>query len=267
MTIFIAGLGLMGTAYAKQLSRAGHTVYGWDENSFHLRQASGFLSGQGLTHLAACDVCIIALPPNATGPFVKKHGADLDHCALMTDLSSVKKAITDAVESYLKTPNTYISHHPMTGFKTAGPKDFDRVQFEGKEVIVIEKPFDLKAKAILFELLRDLKFNPPTVLSALAHDQWVAYTSHLPHVLSAALMHHDRAAEAHSYAGNAFQTMTQYAPLNQALWEAIFQLNQEAIQDEIDGFIQTLEAFKEALNDPYKLRAWMASSHPSGKES
>ena len=267
MKIFIVGLGLMGSAYGKQLQSAGHTISGWDENPVHLEQADAFLSGQGLSELKNADACIIALPPRAIEGFIQTHRDDLKKCELITDLSSVKGPITQAIENILGPGNTYISHHPMTGFKTSGPEDAARVVFEQKPVIIIEKPFNPMAHTHLLTILKDLTLREPVTLSEDEHDWWVALTSHLPHIVSATFMHHKDAQNAASYAGNAWQTMTQYAQMNPTLWPDIFMLNQNAITQEIDGFIARLQAFKERLNDSEKLKEWLMHPHAMERTS
>ncbi len=267
MNVFIAGLGVMGAAYAKGLSEAGHTVFGWDQSGAHIKEVRGYLHGQGLAHLKSCEVILIALPPDATGPFVKTHQKDLSHCALITDISSVKMRLTHDIESCLGPSNAYISHHPLTGYKTSGPKDHARVVFQEKPVIIIEKAFDETARALLNQLLNDLSFQTPRIMSAEAHDAWVAYTSHLPHVLSAALLHHEKADQARLDGGNSFQAMRQYAPVNVSLWATIFQENQAFIAREIDHLIETLNAFKAALPDDHALKAWMQKASLTPRRS
>lgn len=261
MKIFIAGLGLMGSAYGKKLQGAGHTISGWDENPVHLEQADAFLSGQGLSELKNADACIIALPPRAIEGFIQTHRDDLNTCALITDLSSVKGPITQAIERILGPGNTYISHHPMTGFKTSGPEDASRVVFEQKPVIIIEKSFNPIAHTHLLTILKDLTLREPVTLSADAHDNWVALTSHLPHIVSATFMHHKNAQNAASYAGNAWHTMTQYAQMNPDIWLDILTLNQKAMAEEINGFIERLKTFKALLNDSEKLKEWLTHPH------
>lgn len=261
MKIFIAGLGLMGSAYGKKLHDAGHTIYGWDENPVHLEQARAFLSGQGLRALVNVDACIIALPPRAIKGFVQTHQEDLKRCALITDLASVKGPIIKAIETLLGPDNPYISHHPMTGFKTSGPADASKVVFDQKPVIIIEKTFHPMAHTHLLSLLKDLTLREPVILSREDHDRWVALTSHLPHIVSATLMHHSDAQNAASYAGNAWHTMTQYAQMNPDIWLDIFTLNPEAIAEELDGFIERLKRFKALLNDSEKLKEWLAHPH------
>lgn len=261
MKIFIAGLGLMGSAYGKKLQGAGHTIYGWDGNPDHLEKAHTFLNEQGLIELKNAHVCIIALPPQAIEGFIQTYQDELKTCELITDISSVKGPITKAAEMILGSDNAYISHHPMTGFKTSGPEDASRVVFEQKPVIIIKKTFNPIAHTHLLTILKDLTLRNPVTLSADEHDKWVALTSHLPHIVSATFMHHKEAQNAASYAGNAWQSMTQYAQMNPSIWVDIFTLNQKAIAEEMDGFIKRLQAFKALLNDPEKLKAWMMNPH------
>lgn len=261
MKIFIAGLGLMGSAYGKKLQGAGHTIYGWDENPDHLEKAHTFLNGQGLIELKNAHVCIIALPPQAIEGFIQTYQDELKTCELITDISSVKGPITKAAEMILGPDNAYISHHPMTGFKTSGPEDASRVVFEQKPVIIIEKTFNPSAHTHLLTILKDLTLRNPVTLSADEHDKWVALTSHLPHILSATLLHHKDASTATRYAGNAWLSMTQYGQMNPTLWPDIFMLNQRSITQEIDGFIDRLQAFKALLNDSEKLNGWLNHPH------
>ena len=227
---------------------------------------NAYLKATGLDHLESCEAVIMALPPEAIVPFVNTHRDALRQRSLITDISSVKMRVTREIDALLNPSNPYISHHPMTGYKTSGPKDHAHVVFKDKPVIIIEKAFDELARDLLNQLLNDLSFQDPRVMSAKAHDAWVAYTSHLPHVLSAALMHHEKSDQARFEGGNSFQTMRQYAPHNVSLWATIFQENQTFIHQEIDHFIDTLNSFKAALSDDHALRSWIEKAHVTPKE-
>jgi len=260
MKIFIVGLGLMGGAYALKLTQKGHTVSGYDthlENwTFNLKEKR--IDTQSLQTLNESDVVILALPFHACLTFVKAHVEALKKVTLVTDIAGIKWPLVKEITQLL--PDNYISHHPMTGKESTGPEDSSLIEFAGKNVIIIHHQAHPQAEALLNKILEDLRFAHPTIMSAKDHDDAIAFTSHLPHVLAACLIHQSRLEDFKKAAGNSFFEMTRFAGMNTDLWSDLLTANKGSLYATLESFIDTLQTFKNHLNSQEDLKEFLKTS-------
>jgi prephenate dehydrogenase len=264
MKIFIAGLGLMGSAYGQKLKENGHTVFGYDRNP--LSNNDSALKHTGIHDLLQCDVLILALPPQATIEFIQDNLNQLSSLKLITDISGIKSTFIDNIRSLLPYPDRYISHHPMTGYHTSGPQDAHQVSFIDKKVIIIEPIASKQAQAILITLLKELSFAPPMYLTAEVHDQAITYTSHIPHLLASALMHHTSSMMIEKTAGPSFNQLSRFALMAPSLWSELFFLNKENLHSAIEQIILSLQSFQQALNHPDQLKTLITLAQKRSEE-
>lgn len=260
MNIFMVGLGLMGGAYALRLSQHGHHVSGWDINSenrdYNLKEKR--IKSDDLADLKNADVVILALPQKACLTFTKEHLTTLKKIPLVTDIAGVKLPLVNEMKDLL--PDNYISHHPMTGKESTGPFESSLVKFNDKNVIIIEHQAPIKTEALLRGLLKDLDFKEPTLMSAKCHDDAIAVTSHLPHVVAACMMHHPDLEAFKGAAGNSFFETTRFAAMNTDLWSDLLSSNQGALFATLESFISALQTFKKQLDSKEDLKHYLTAS-------
>jgi prephenate dehydrogenase len=252
MKIFIAGLGLMGSAYGEKLNKKGHIIFGMDQHP--LSNKTSFLEKNGIDYLKECDVLIMALPPQAMIQFIEDNLNQLSSLKLITDLSGLKVPLIDNIGSLLPNPDRYISHHPMTGYHTSGPHDAHQVIFMDKKVIIIEPAANKQALDILTTLLKELSFAPPIFMTAEDHDKAITYTSHLPHLLASALMLHTPSSMIEQTAGPSFIQLSRFALMAPSLWSELFFLNRENLNSAIEQIVLNLQSFQQALNNPEQIK-------------
>ena len=260
MNIFIVGLGLMGSAYALRLSNKGHDVNGFDVNpenrTFNLKEKR--IKSDQLELLKIADVVILALPQTACLAFTKDHLDTLKEIPLVTDIAGVKVPLVSALTALLK--EHYISHHPMTGKESSGPIESSDIEFKGKNVIIIEHQADLETETLLRRLLFDLELAEPSLMSAKCHDEAIAFTSHLPHVLAACMMHQPGLEDFKKAAGNSFFETTRFAAMNTDLWTDLLTANQGALFSTLESYITALSEFKKQLDSKEDLKHYLTSS-------
>jgi prephenate dehydrogenase len=258
MTVFILGLGLMGSAYAHQLFQKNETVFGWDLNedvrAFH--QEKKIVNLRPLDLKTKTDILIVALPPNATLSFFKAQTFNPENFELITDLSGLKMRLHQE-DNPLFQNERYISHHPMTGYKSKGPTDFEKVVFNGKNNIIISKKWRPESETKLLQLCELLNLNAPTYLDALSHDKIITLNSHMPHLFASVMSHHEDLIQSHQMAGNSFKALMEYALMNPTLWTELFSTNQALLSSSIDELIKELSHFKSLLNDSKKLSHYL----------
>lgn len=260
MNIFIVGLGLMGGAYALRLSHQGHHVSGFDLNlenrDFNLKEK--MIKSDDLADLKKADVVILALPQKACLTFTKEYLSTLKDIPLVTDIAGVKLPLVSEMNNLL--PDNYISHHPMTGKESTGPFESSLVKFKDKNVIIIDHQASMKTETLLRELLRNLDFKKPTLMSAKCHDDAIAVTSHLPHVVAACMMHQPDLEAFKGAAGNSFFETTRFAAMNTDLWSDLLNSNQGALFATLESFISALQTFKKQLDSKEDLKHYLTAS-------
>ena len=250
MKIFVVGLGLMGASYAEKLTLNGHQVYGYDINKANVIQAEKdgvILETSNLSQLSFADVVILAMYPKQNVAFVKDHHHLFKKGAFLTDISGVKERIVHDIEQALRDDIHYVSHHPMAGRAKEGYDYRDPNMFHNNHFLIIESE---KATLSDYELLdiigKQLGFKTITRISAATHDQMIAYTSQLTHVIAVSLMlGHDPISKV--FTGDSFRDLTRIAHINESLWTELFLSNQAYLLDAIKHFKEELHAIEEAI--------------------
>ena len=261
MTIFIAGLGVMGASYAEKLHALGHSVYGYDTDEDAVRTLSkhGIIKETKPRHMASADLIVLAMPHRMIVPFIDEFKHHMRPGSVVTDIAGIKTPFLQSAYKALPEGVDYVSHHPMAGKEKAGATHRDKTLFEGKNVILIT-PSPACASNIkkLYDLLVTMGFKAPVYLDETSHDRAITYTSQIPHVLALSLI--EGASEttmAHS--GNSFKDLTRIARIHETLWTPLFKDNDKTLSESIDGLIERLENFKQTLNhgDESAMRAYL----------
>lgn len=194
MHLAFLGLGQIGGSVARAASAAGFAgrVSAWTPSGTGPRaaRADGIAAaGTAAEAIRGADLVVLAAPPLAclalldelAGPLA----GDLARDAVITDVASTKAAIVERARSH---GLRFVGGHPMAGRETAGyaAADPDLVR-DRPWVIVPADPADAAADARVTALATACGAHPLT-LTAVEHDAAVAAISHLPLVISAALV-------------------------------------------------------------------------------
>lgn len=259
MIFYIVGLGLMGTAYAQKLKGLGHTVYGTDLDRQHVLHALNhqWIEKDDISLMLEVDVILLALPLEATISFVKAHQPFFKNASLITDIAGLKVKIKDTLIPLLPNPLTYVSHHPMAGYHSQGPKDASLVSFDDKKVMIIEGSHTQEAETMLIKLLQSLKFAQPVRVNAELHDQIITLTSHMPHLLISSFMHVPGIVEASIGSGPSFESLLRFANMQSELWSELLIANQPHVDKHLDLLIDELVHLKVILLNRSALKTYI----------
>ncbi len=254
MTIGIIGLGLIGGSMAKSAKlHTKHTVLGTDAKESEMLKAElvGAIDGR-LTNanLPDCDAVIVALYPAAIIEWISTHAAQINPTALVIDCGGVKGSLCAAIQPIAAThPWTFIGGHPMAGREYSGFQYAQDDLFERASMILTpyanaEIADIARAKALFFELgfLRVVFATPEE------HDEMIAYTSQMAHIISSAYVKSELARKHKGFSAGSFQDMTRVARLNEGMWSELFLNNREPLIRELDGLIARLHAYRAALS-------------------
>lgn len=263
MNIGIAGLGLIGGSFAKAIKEhTPHTVLGYDLSeqvmlkALMLRAADERLTPENLTR---CDLLLVALYPQDTISYIRGVAPHIKKGATVMDCSGVKEIIHTAVDPLAEEYGFhFVGGHPMAGIEYSGFEYAKQALFNNASMILTpsEHP-SIEAIESLKELCLSLGFSHIQITTPQKHDQMIALTSQLAHVLSSAYVMSDSALLHQGFSAGSFKDMTRVARLNETMWAELFIENRANLTAEIDGLIHRLGELKDliASGDPEPLRA------------
>ena len=265
LTVGIAGLGLIGGSFARAYAESGARVLGYDADAAVMREAAdaGAIAG-GLTHWNAkeCDLILIALYPAAAVDYLTETAPYLRGCALVMDCCGVKRAVCEAGFALAKEHGFgFLGGHPMAGIQFSGFANSRAGMFKGASMIIVppsEGGAELVEKAKT--LLAPVGFGGFTVTTAEHHDEMIAFTSQMCHVVSNAYVKSPRAQEHVGYSAGSYADLTRVAKLNPSMWTELFIDNKDYLIDEINLMVKHLSEYREALEaaDEPRLAALLA---------
>ena len=254
--IVIVGLGVIGGGYATALSNAGYTVdcitkeqadidYALERGM--IRRGSTVPTAEMLSD---ADVVICALYPTVFIDWVKENQHLFKSGAILSDVTGVKGAVVESVQSMLRPDVEFIAAHPMAGRERSGVEYSDPTVFRGANYIITPTERNTEeAIELCKELGRLLGFGQISVLSPEEHDKMIAFLSQLTHVIAVTLMNCNTGEGLEKYTGDSFRDLTRIAKINDRMWSELFLLNREALLSEIDAFADELSEFRRMLVD------------------
>lgn len=252
MNIGIVGLGLIGGSFAKAYRKAGHTVYAYDTDTTIL----GFSQISGVVHgvlneetIPLCDLIMIAVLPNQTIAYFSEHAPLISKDTIVMDACGTKMQVCEACFTIAKQHNlTFIGGHPMAGMHKSGFKNATADLFCGAPMVLVPPVLDQPALLAKAEtVLSPVGFGSFSVTTAKAHDEMIAFTSQMPHIISNAFIK-SPAAKGHSgFSAGSYKDLTRVAWLNPKMWAELLMNNKEHVLNELDVFIKEIEKYKEAI--------------------
>ncbi len=261
MTVGVVGLGLIGGSMARAYKAAEHKVLGADISSSALGYA--ILSGIAdceLTkdNLSECELLFIALYPEQAGKYLEENAEFINKNCTVIDLCGTKRNICEKGFALSeKYGFTFVGGHPMAGTQFSGIKYSRKDLFRGAPMVIVPPRYDDivlldKIKA----LLSPAGFGSISVTCAEKHDEMIAFTSQLAHVVSNAYIKSETAKSHGGFSAGSYKDMTRVAWLNENMWTELFLENSDYLIKELDYIITSLSEYKSALenNDGNTLR-------------
>lgn len=190
-TLAIVGLGLMGGSLALALyeRNACKKILAVDQNATTCGQvrARGIDARPNLDAITPADVIVLATPVRTIIDLLPRVGAMAKPNAIVMDLGSTKRDITQAMNT-LPAGVQVIGTHPMCGKETAGFGAADPNLF--RDAVFVLTPLARTADETMAfaQSLAQTLGARPLIIDAERHDKIVATISHLPYVLASTLM-------------------------------------------------------------------------------
>jgi prephenate dehydrogenase len=230
--IGIGGLGLMGGSVAMAVRRAWPSVslVGCDLTpSTRAREVVDDVV-ERVADLAGCDLVLLAVPTGQLpDSFEQLVGAGSR--AVVTDIGSTKRGVMAAAASAGLV--SFVGGHPMAGAERSGLAFARADLFQDRPWLLVPGSGDARARTTIERFVIGLGARVEW-MDAITHDRTVAYVSHLPQILAAALMNAAERAVGNSgpaVAGHAFAEMTRLASSPPAMWSGVLAENADFVSE------------------------------------
>ncbi|WAM50354.1 bifunctional prephenate dehydrogenase/3-phosphoshikimate 1-carboxyvinyltransferase [Vreelandella venusta] len=260
--LLIVGLGLIGGSLAAALRRSGFKghISACDFNASEI--ALGIDLGvidHGSSQLAelldGVSMVVLAVPVLAMESVMATLAGSLHRASenvVITDVGSTKATIRDCVvRAFGEVPPSVVLGHPIAGSEKSGVAAADSTLYINHKVILTPEPnVDAGALARVEALWRATGADV-LQMSVERHDQVLARTSHLPHLLAFSLVdtlaRQDERLEIFRYAAGGFRDFTRIAGSDPVMWRDIFIANRDAVLSSLDDFEAGLARLRKAV--------------------
>lgn len=252
-TIGVVGLGLIGGSFCKTIKkRLGVSCLGLDANSEAVEKAlktETIRREITVAELCECDITVIALHPVQTIAFLRENANRFKKGSIVMDVCGVKERVIDEVEEALWAQGVYfVGTHPMagrefSGFDYALDDLFDRASF----IITPDKETPQEVIQRVSSLGEKMGFDRVVITTPKDHDQIIAFTSQLAHVVSNAYIKSPTAQYQLGFSAGSFLDLTRVAKLNEDMWTDLFLMNKAPLLYELELLIDHLQEYREAI--------------------
>jgi cyclohexadieny/prephenate dehydrogenase len=206
--------------------------------------------------VADADLVVLAVPVMAMGEAAAQAAPALKAGATVTDVGSVKAAVSEALVKALPESAFIVPGHPIAGTEQSGPDAGFAELFQGRWVILTplarEDDAYLEAVQRLADFWKGLGASVER-MDEKHHDLVLAVTSHLPHLIAynivgtAADLEEVTRAEVMKYSAGGFRDFTRIAASDPTMWRDVFLANRDAVLEILGRFVEDLQALSRAI--------------------
>ena len=252
MTVGIVGLGLIGGSFAKAYHAAGWIVYGYDTDASMLafaQLADAVNEPLTMDTIGSCDLVLLCVRPLAAIDYLRETAPHIGRKPVVIDCCGTKRVVCAAAfplaEQYRF---TYLGGHPMAGTQYSGFKNAKATMYHGAPMVIVPPDFD---DVLLFDhvkqLLQPAGFARFSFTTAEAHDEMIAFTSQMAHVVSNAYIKSPTASQHKGFSAGSYKDMTRVAWLSPEMWAELFLENKDTLLHELDMFMTHLGEYRDAM--------------------
>lgn len=202
--------------------------------------------------LAGADFVLLAAPVAQTQPLLERIVPFLDERTIVTDAGSTKSDVVAAARAALGARAAqFVPGHPIAGRESSGVEAALPDLYVGRNVVLCPLPENRPADVSRIDALWRATGALVSTMSHEQHDRVFASVSHLPHLLSFALV--ERIANApdaalkFSFAAGGFRDFTRIAASSPEMWRDVCLANRDALVDELDGYLAVLAELRTAV--------------------
>ena len=252
MTVGIVGLGLIGGSFAKAYHAAGWTVYGYDVDESMLafaQLADAVNAPLTMENIGTCDLVLLCVRPLAAIDYLRSAAPHIGGKPIVIDCCGTKRVVCAAAfplaEQYRF---TYLGGHPMAGTQYSGFGHARAKLYHNAPMVIVPPDFDnIELLSRVQELLRPAGFGSYSVTTAEKHDEMIAFTSQMAHLVSNAYIKSPTARAHKGFSAGSYKDMTRVAWLNAPMWSELFLENRDNMLHELDCLMDRLMEYRAAI--------------------
>jgi prephenate dehydrogenase len=260
-SIVIIGLGLMGGSVAKALKNKNPEIvisaFDHNDSALDLALDVGIIDKkistlEEINNLEPkdADIIIIAVPVIESLKVFDAINGLFNSDITITDTASAKSLISDHLEENYSSPTNIILSHPMAGSHNTGVGYADEAMFNNKKVLITEllnpKDHCLQLVTNLWESLGAAVFK----IDPIKHDEIMSYASHLPHVISYAVLNSimkNPNENITTFSAGGLKDFVRIGGSDPKMWTDIFISNKDSILKAINAYKDSLDELSELL--------------------
>jgi len=259
-SVAVIGVGLLGGSFALALRRAGAatSIVGFDRDREALARAAALgvidtVAESASEAAAGAELVLVAVPVRSVAAVLRDVAQSLAADAVVTDVGSTKAEVVATARSELRERFArFVPGHPIAGAEASGVEAAQPELFRGAR-IVLTPVAETAADAVeRVSAAWEAVGGRIAILAPEAHDRIFAAVSHLPHVLSFALVSElagrANAAELMGFAAGGYRDFTRIAASSPEMWRDIALQNRAALLDELDRYAARLAVFRALID-------------------
>ena len=258
--VAIIGVGLIGSSLARALRR--HGLAGEIAGCTRSAESRAKVLELGLADEATqdpaaaaegADLIVICTPVGTYEDIGRAISAKLRPGDIVTDVGSVKQAVIRDIGPFIPDGAYFVPGHPIAGTEHSGPESGFAELFENRWCVLTPPPgTDAQAIEKVSALWRACG-STVTTMDARHHDQILAITSHLPHLIAYTIVatssdvEDSLQSEVARFSAGGFRDFTRIAASDPIMWRDIFLNNREAVLEMLQRFSEDLTALQRAI--------------------
>lgn len=208
--------------------------------------------------VAGADVVVLAAPVAQTRLLLSAIAPYLRKDAVVSDVGSTKADVCEAAHAVLGAEaQRFVAAHPIAGAEASGVDAGCESLFDGRDVILCPVTDAVDATDIAADAVQRIASMweaagaRPAFMTPAQHDRIFASVSHLPHLLAFGFIAHilqmEGSDERFAFAGSGFRDFSRIAASNPEMWRDICLANREALLEDLDHYIGTLNGLRAAI--------------------
>jgi prephenate dehydrogenase len=259
-TLAVIGVGLIGGSLALALKRAGAvaSVVGFDRDHAALERAAALgvidtTAGSASEAAKGADLVVVAVPVRAIGQVLHDVSLAMEAGAVVTDVGSTKgDVVRTAREELRERFPRFVPGHPIAGREASGVDAALPDLFRNARIVLTPTAETAPDAVDMVRGVWETAGGRVCLAKAEDHDRIFAAVSHLPHLLSFALVSEIAArsdsAELLAFAAGGFRDFTRIAASSPEMWRDISLQNRVALLAELDRYAARLAVFRELVD-------------------
>jgi len=257
----VIGVGLIGGSLARALREAGNAleIVGCSRDRAHLQRAVDLevidrFDTDPASAVHGADMVFVSVPLGAMGGVFGAIKDSLADNAVVTDGGSAKASVVaDVTRAVGGVPDWFVPGHPIAGTEQSGVDASFADLYRGRRVILTPLQETSREAVVRVRAMWEAAGAVVNEMEVAHHDEVLAATSHLPHVLAFALVESlarmSEQREIFEYAAGGFRDFTRIASSDPVMWRDICLANGEAILAMVARYEQDVAALAQAIRE------------------